>query len=295
MLRRSALFVPAGVERRYRRAAASGADLIVLDLEDAVPPDGKDHARAQIGPAREAIGRPAIVRVNAGPALLAADLAACAASGVTEILLPKVESAQDVVAARELCARHGGWQPTISILVESLAAVRGLPGLLAGAGALGSVALGLEDLSAELLLAAPGPRHGLDWLHAQLLLWAGSAGATPVGLFGDIANFTDLAEFGQATAAAWQAGYRGTYCIHPAQVPVANAAYAPAAADVRWAAEVLAAAAAAGERGEGVVAVGGRMADAPTVARAQRIIDYDQAVRGVTPALRVLGVLGPAR
>ena len=282
-LRRSALFVPAGEQRRYPRAAVAGADVIVLDLEDAVPPEGKERARDQIETAREVIGAGWFtVRVNAEPALIAADIEACAASRIDEVLLPKVGSAADVAAARQLCARHDGWQPVISILVETLAAVRDLPALLAGAGPIGSVALGMEDLAADLVLAAPGRTASgdLHWLHAQLLLWAGSAGGTPVGLLGDLGNFTDLDEFGRAAGAAWRAGYRGTYCIHPAQVPVANAAYAPDDRDLDWAAEVLSSAADARSQGRGAASVGGRMVDAPTTLRAQRIIDYDQAVRG---------------
>jgi citrate lyase subunit beta / citryl-CoA lyase len=282
VLRRSALFVPAGVERFYARASASGADVVVLDLEDAVPRDGKVQARAQIAAARRAISPPwCAVRVNSDAGLIADDIEACAAASADEVVLPKVGSARDIATARRLIARHGGWRPALSILVETLDAVRRLPSLLADAGLIASVALGMEDLSAELVLSAPGRNSAgdLGWLHAQLLLWAGTATGIPIGILGELGNFTDMDAFRDAAVAAWRSGYRGTYCIHPAQVPVANAAYAPDQQDVQWAAEVIGSAAEAGRLGRGSATVNGRMVDAPSVRRAQRIMDYDEAAR----------------
>jgi citrate lyase subunit beta/citryl-CoA lyase len=194
-LRRSALFVPVGVERFYPRAAASGADLVVLDLEDSVPDDRKEQARAQLALARQAVqARRCAVRVNAQAVLIAGDIAACAACSADELVLPKVESVADIVAARKLIARHPGWYPALSILVESMAGVRKIPALLQHGGLIASVALGMEDLSAELLLAGPGDSAGgLHWLHGQLLVWAGGSATVPVGLFGAIGNFSDPA------------------------------------------------------------------------------------------------------
>jgi citrate lyase subunit beta/citryl-CoA lyase len=281
-LRRSALFVPVGVERFYPRAAASGADVVVLDLEDSVPDDRKDQARTQLALARQAVqARRCAVRVNAQAALIAGDIAACAACGADELVLPKVESVADIVAARKLIARHPGWYPALSILVESMAAVRKIPALLQHGGLIASVALGMEDLSAELLLAGPGRASagGLHWLHGQLLVWAGGSATVPVGLFGEIGNFSDTDEFERAATAAWRAGYRGTYCIHPAQVPIANAAYAPGRADVAWSEEVLRTAAESAQHGRGSAALAGTMIDAPTVRRARQILEYHQATQ----------------
>jgi citrate lyase subunit beta/citryl-CoA lyase len=280
-LRRSALFVPVGVERFYRKAAASGADLVVLDLEDSVPDDRKAQARAQLGLARQAVrGRRCAVRVNSHVSLVADDIAACAACGADELILPKVGSVADIVAARRLVARHPGWQPALSILVETLDAVRKIPALLQYGAPIASVTLGMEDLSAQLLLSAPGQgsADGLGWLHGQLLLWTAGTATVPVGLLGELGNFSDTAEFERAATAAWRAGYQGTYCIHPAQVPIANAAYAPGDADVAWSEAVVAAAAESGQRGRGSAAVAGAMVDAPAVRRARRILGYHEAV-----------------
>jgi citrate lyase subunit beta/citryl-CoA lyase len=101
----------------------------------------------------------------------------------------------------------------------------------------------------------------------------------PLGLIGELGNFTDLELFRRATVTAWRSGYRGTYCIHPAQVAIANDAYAPSEEDVRWAREVMIRGAEAYHRGRGSAAVGGRMIDAPTIQRAQRIVAYHDAVQ----------------
>jgi citrate lyase subunit beta/citryl-CoA lyase len=280
-LRRSALFVPVGISRFYARAAASGADAIVLDLEDAVPPDGKLQARAGLQAARQAVqARRCVTRVNADPELMAGDIEACAASEVDEVLLPKVESVADVEWARRLIARHDGWRPALSILVETMEGVRGLAALISEGGPIASVALGLEDLAALLVLAAPGRAEpdDLRWLHAELLLHTVATSVVPLGLIGELGNFTDMEVFRQAAVTAWRSGYRGTYCIHPAQVVIANEAYAPEDEDVRWAREVMIRAAEAYLQGRGSTAVGGRMVDAPTIQRAQRIVEYHDAV-----------------
>jgi citrate lyase subunit beta / citryl-CoA lyase len=283
-LRRSALFVPAGVDRFYASAAASGADVIVLDLEDSVPQEGKARARGELRTARQAVrARRLAVRVNADAGLIADDIAACAACRADELLLPKVGAAEEIMAARRMIARHPGWRPAVSILVETLDALRQLPALLRQGGPLASAALGMEDLSAELLLSAPGRTSADDlrWVHGQFLLWTAESGCTPIGILGELANFADTGEFRRATRAAWRAGYRGTYCIHPAQVAIANASYAPDRDDLQWAENVLQTAAEADQQGRGSAAMAGAMVDAPIVRRARRIIDYDEAVQAL--------------
>ena len=280
-LRRSTLFVPVGTVRYYAKAAASGADAVVLDLEDAVAPARKLQARSELGAARAAVAaRWCAVRVNADRDLLADDIEASATAGVDEVLIPKVESVGDVDVVRKLIARHPPWLPALSILVETMAGVRRLPELLDGGKPITSVSLGMEDLAAELLVAAPGHSRpdDLRWLHGELLVHTAGTSVTPLGLIGELGNFTDLETFRDATRAAWRTGYRGTYCIHPAQIPIANEVYAPDDEDVVWAAEVVRRADDAYRNGRGVAAVGGRMVDAPTIRRAHRIIEYHGAV-----------------
>lgn len=284
MLRRSALFVPAGEERFYRSASRTDADVIVFDLEDSIRPGDKASARGGLRAARERVQpRYSVVRVNSEPELLLEDLQACAHAEVDEVLLPKVESAQAVARLGDIIDRIEGWEPAVSVLVESLVGIRGLPDLLGAGVPLATVALGLEDLSAELSLCAPSRADIADlaWVHGHLLLWAASSGAQPLGIMGDIANFSDLGLFEASASAAWRGGYRGTYCIHPSQIPIANRAYAPDDEDVRWAQQV---AEQASSVGKGSFQIDGRMIDAPTAQRAQRILEYAAEVRASSRA-----------
>ena len=272
---RSLLFVPAHVPRYLASAAQSAADAVVLDLEDSVPADRKGDARNGLAAAARTLPATTevIVRVNAADGLFDTDLAACAAGGIGHVLLPKVSGPADVAVFRQALGRLG-YAPQISILVESCAGVTRISQILDAARPLRSVALGVEDLRQELEIFAPGTgvtSPALLWAHGALVISATGAGVTPLGILGSISEFSDLAGLSRDATAAWQMGYRGSYCIHPAQVAVLNAAYAPTPEDTQWAAEVLSAAWEGEAAGRGAVAVRGRMVDAPLVDRAARI------------------------
>jgi citrate lyase subunit beta/citryl-CoA lyase len=272
---RSLLFVPAHVRQYLAKAAQSAADAVVLDLEDSVPADRKDEARDGLAAAARTLPATTevIVRVNAADGLFDRDLAACAAGGIRHVLLPKVNGPADVAILRQALGRLG-YAPEISILVESCAGVTKIGQILDAAGPLRSVALGVEDLRQELETFAPGSEGSspsLMWAHGALVISATGAGVTPLGILGSLSEFSDLARLSRDAAAAWQMGYRGSYCSHPAQVAVLNAAYAPSAEDAQWAAEVLSAAREGEAAGRGAVAVRGQMVDAPLVDRAARI------------------------
>lgn len=298
-LQRSLLFVPATATRFFARARTSGADAIVLDLEDSIPMADKAAARTALTEAVAELsgGPPLRVRINTDAALLEADVAVCARLGLTDVVVPKVESPEDVIAVRGRFQECSSTEPRLHLLVESCRGLQALERIAKDSGPLGSIAIGLEDLSAELVLAAPSSAAPDDllWAHGRLLVTATATAIPPIGLIGEIGNFRDLERFDGACRRAWRMGYRGTYCIHPDQVAVANDAYAPGRDDVAWATEVIEAYRAGEGSGRGAVAVRGAMADAPTAARAARIVEYYDAVeaersrrsstrRGVLPA-----------
>jgi citrate lyase subunit beta/citryl-CoA lyase len=273
---RSLLFVPAHSERYVASAATAGADAVVLDLEDSVPGTHKDPARAALAAARAtlAASTDVRVRVNSSNDSCRPDLAACASAGIASIVIPKVDSYQDMERVHRLLDELE-YRPEVGILIESCRGVLNLREILDAAGPLQSVALGAEDLRQELEPFAPDDQTSptLLWAHSTLVAAATAAGVTAIGLIGSIAEFSQLDVLGQGAAAAWRMGYRGSYCIHPRQVPVLNAAYSPSKHDVAWAIEVTGTAATKSEIGQGAFSVDGRMVDAPLVARAERILE----------------------
>ncbi|NBA97440.1 CoA ester lyase [Pseudomonas sp. R5(2019)] len=261
---RSALFVPATRPERIPKALASGADRVIVDLEDAVEERLKEQARANLE--RFLTEHPearVLVRVNA-PEHWAhpADLALCQRHpGVTGILLPKAETAAQVLSA------HTTGKPLWPIIesarglaaLGSIAAARGVERLL-----FGSLDLGLDlnlrngSQAAEQVL---GQARYAVLLHTRV---AGLAAA----LDGVFPGIQDTAGLRESVAFARDMGFGGALCIHPSQVAVINAALQPSPEELAWARRILDAAAS----GEGVFVLDGQMVDAPVIGRAQSII-----------------------
>jgi len=276
MLYRSWLFVPGDSARKIARAAGSGADALILDLEDAVAPDAKPAARALVA---EALAQPApmprFVRVNALPTgLAAADVAAVARAGPAGWLLPKCEGADDITALAGLIDAAGG-DPAAPILALATETARGVMNLMRSDWShprLGGLTWGAEDLAADLGASAnrgpDGSYLGPFRLARDLtLLAARDAGVAAVdSVFTDIADPAGLAaEAGLAAAL----GFDGKMAIHPAQIPVIHQALTPDPAQLDWARRVLAALDAAGS---GVARLDGRMLDRPHRLQAERLL-----------------------
>lgn len=261
-------------------AASCGADAVVIDLEDSVPLGEKGRARANLAEVRQVIGATAdvLVRINSVPELRELDLQACADAGIPGVLAPKINDARAISELHAALA-HIDYSPRLSILVESCAGVTRLVEILDAAGPLQTVALGVEDLRQELELAAPGSSAdtpSLLWAHGALVVAAVAAGITPLGILGTLGELSDLNQLAANGRAAWQMGYRGSYCIHPKQVPILNAEYTPDLEDVAWAQRVTAAAAVHEPAGQGAFTVDGNMIDAPLIERAARILQLHE-------------------
>lgn len=272
---RSSLFVPAHLTGRHRSAADSGADAVVLDLEDSVPIELKAAGRSGVHSAVASIGAelPLIVRVNSEPDLLREDLITCAEADIPDVLLPKVSGVDDVLSARRVL-REIGYEPRLAVLIESCAGVIIAAAILDAGAPIRSVALGVEDLRGELELYAPqraDDSWSLLWAHGALVVTAIGSGVVPLGILGSLGEFHDLDLVMAGARGAWLMGYRGSYCIHPRQVPVLNAAYSPSAADLAWADEVAASARREQQSGRGAFGLGGQMIDAAHVRRAKAI------------------------
>ncbi|MFY7959658.1 MAG: HpcH/HpaI aldolase/citrate lyase family protein [Elsteraceae bacterium] len=275
---RSLLFIPATSERFVASAAKRGADAIILDLEDSIALDAKAAARAALAvhvPRLAGEGVTVFVRVNGGD-LAAGDIAAAAMPGVTAILIPKIESAaalrdaQRALNAAESANGLARCAIGVIALLEGPNAVLDARAIAAVGGGLIGLGFGSEDFA-----AAMGVRPTLDSLlvPAQMVAMAArGAGLQSFGLPGSIAGFQDLEELAALAAKARAIGFTGAVCIHPAQVPILNAAFSPSAEERAWAEAVVEAFDAALARGEAAVAVQGRMVDPPVYDQAKRLL-----------------------
>jgi len=275
---RSLLFIPATADRFVASAAKRGADAIILDLEDSIALEAKSAARAALAvhvPRLVGDGVTVFVRINGG-ALAAADLAAAAQPGVTAIMVPKIESPGaliDAQAALAAAEQEKGLIPGgigVIALLEGPNAVLDARSIAAVGGSLIGLGFGSEDFA-----AAMGVRPSLESLMipAQMVAMAArGAGVQSFGLPGSIAGFQDLDELAALAAKARAIGFTGAVCIHPAQVPILNAAFSPSADECAWAQAVIDAFEAALSRGEAAVAVAGRMVDPPVYDQAKRLL-----------------------
>jgi citrate lyase subunit beta / citryl-CoA lyase len=266
---RSYLFVPGDRPERFAKALASGADAIVLDLEDAVAPPAKDAARAAVAQAVAATdaGR-FVVRINAeDTAWFDADLRMLAAAGARAVMLPKAERVQTAARLRAVCP-----QIAVLALIESARGVIAAEALAAAPGVVRLVFGTLDyalDLDLEVTAAAPFGQAGLDAAASRIAI-ASRAGGLAAPVAGVTAAVDDEAALLADWARARAHGYGAKLCIHPRQVAPLHAALAPSAADLAWAGRVLAAAdAAAGA----AVQVDGRMVDKPVIERARRLLE----------------------
>jgi citrate lyase subunit beta/citryl-CoA lyase len=263
-LPRSYLFVPGNRPERFEKALASGADAVIVDLEDAVPPEGKEQARAAV--ARWLVAeRPVTVRINApGTAWFGEDLALCALAGVAGVMVPKAERVADLQRIATVAVGRA-LLPLIETAVgfenaRTLARAEGVQRLVFG------------SIDFQLDLGIRGDDELLVF-RSQLVLISRLAGvASPVD--GVSTSIDDLEQLERDTARARRLGFGAKLCIHPHQVETVNSGFVPTEHELAWARRVLDAAA---QAGGAAVALDGKMIDRPVILRAQAIVDEVQA------------------
>jgi citrate lyase subunit beta/citryl-CoA lyase len=254
------LFVPGDRPERFAKAAASGADAVILDLEDAVAPADKAGARARLA-AHGVDGVLVVIRINArSTAEFSADLAALRGLRFDAVMLPKAETAEDVAAV------HAGLGGNISViaLVESAAGIDGLATLLRAPGVV-QAAFGSLDFALDL--GCSPSWEALLLARSQLVLQSKLAGLPPP-LDGVTTSLDDAALTEADARRAAEMGYGGKLLIHPKQVAPVRRAFLPDERTLAWARRVLEASGAAG-----AVRVDGAMVDRPLLERARRILD----------------------
>ncbi|MEV0248666.1 CoA ester lyase [Nocardia sp. NPDC050712] len=268
---RSALYVPGNRPELFGKALAGPADVVLLDLEDAVPLRDKHSARAEVAAWLRTVVRPLKpIWVRVDPAELAADIAAVALPAITAVCLPKTESAQQVRAAGALLEKYENRPGAIGIcaLLESARAILAAPEI-AAAPRVARLQIGEADLRAELGITAGPAELELLAVRSQVVLASAAAGiAAPLAPVRT--DFRALEALRESTEALRRLGFRGRACIHPAQLPVVNEVFTPSAADVARARALVR----HFESADGGVVLDaqGRMVDLAVIKQARRVL-----------------------
>ena len=276
---RSLLFIPAVAEHFVAKAHTRGADVIILDLEDSIPPSEKEAARAALPGAAKTIaahGQEICVRINRPLELAVPDVAAAIMPEVSTLMLPKVMGPEhitllsEVVAAREAALGMRIGHTRFIGVVETPDALPALHAIAMADPRMAALGVGSEDLSTELA-AVPGA----DSLYVYGMMAVAAARAArilPLGSIGVFADFSDLDAYRASLRRSRALGFGCAACIHPAQVAVVNEEYGPALAEVERARRLIAAFDLALAEGKGAVAFEGAMIDLPVVERARRLL-----------------------
>ena len=278
------LFVPASRPERIAKALTSGADAVIVDLEDAVAPQDKEAARSALlgafGQLRVAERARVLVRINAhGTPWFDGDLQALAqlvAQGAAGVVLPKAEAAD----AMALLLPALGTQGLLVPIIESVAGLHAIDAIARAPRVL-RLAFGHLDFQVDAGMACAEDETELVPVRLAVVLAARRA-QLPAPIDGVTVNTQDAAVVQADAARALRGGFGGKLSIHPMQVAPINAAFAPTDAQLQRAQQVLAAAEAA--QG-GVCVVDGRMVDAPVIALAHKTLQrHQQAQRRLQSA-----------
>lgn len=266
----TALFVPADRPDRYAKAAAAGADIVIIDLEDAVASTAKKPALAALKAAlAPEAGQPvrALVRVNGiGTDTHEAEVAALVElaqhpdSGLLGVVLPKVEDADQVAGlARQL--RGTGAPIAVVALIESAIGVLNAATIARAAGVT-RLALGAIDLTVDVDAEVDSPI--VTQAMTQLVLASRAARiAAPLASPSTAINDADTVRV--AAGQARRCGFSGMLCIHPSQIAPVRAALLPSNEQVAWARRVV-------DAGDGAVQIDGQMIDKPVIDKARLIL-----------------------
>jgi citrate lyase subunit beta/citryl-CoA lyase len=281
---RSLLFVPGNNPAMVQNAGVFGSDIVILDLEDAVAPPEKDAARLLVAEALRAVDYGAtgiVVRINTLDTGGLDDIAAVVPFAPAALLVPKVQSAAGVNEVAEkiaACEASGKAEIKIIALIETPRGLAEAYNIANSQRRLIALAFGAEDYTAAV--GAKRTREGIEILAARSAIINAAAAAGVVALDTPYTDVNDEAGLVTDVSLARQLGFKGKLAIHPRQVDVIHAGFNPSLVEIRWAERVLAVIRQAKEEGSGVVALDGKMIDAPIVLRAQQVLNLAKLVEG---------------
>ncbi len=273
----SRLYLPGNIPSMMLNAGLHSPDGIILDLEDSVAPAKKNEARILVRNALRQVnfyGAERMVRINQGERGFD-DLKCVLPHNVHLILVPKCESAEylqelskhaDGILAENNIKQELFFMP----IIESAMGVEKAYQIASAVKNVVAIAIGLEDYTADL--GVERTNEGRESLYARLRLVnaARAAGVQPIdSVFSDVSDMEALQETAKISKSI---GFEGMGCIHPRQIKIIKASFAPGIDEIKKASEIVQAFLEAEEKGLGVVSVGSKMIDPPVVARARRII-----------------------
>ncbi|MET8901758.1 CoA ester lyase [Streptomyces sp. NPDC004538] len=257
---RSLLFVPGHRPDRFAKAVSADADVVIIDLEDAVAPQDKDMARANVA-AWLSEGNGAVVRINApGTQWCDADLETATRYGAP-VMVPKSE---DPSVLADIACRTAG-KCLLLPLVETAAGVERAADVCTTAGAV-RAAFGNVDFSSQLGIAHDD-HLALTYARSRLVSASAAAGLCPP-VDGVTTSVKDMDVLSADVEHARRLGFTGKLCIHPSQIAPVASRFAPSESEQHWARTVVTA-------GDSVTMVGGQMVDKPLLQRARRILAAD--------------------
>lgn len=290
--RRSVLSVPGHVEKMHRKAAASAADAVMLDLEDSVPVDEKEAARQQVVRSAREIdwrGKTLTFRCNALDTPFGyrdlLEVLEAAGDRIDAVVIPKIDHPGDVHFVHRLMAgieiRFAGRKPVgIEASVETASGLAQVREIAAASDRLVSLVFGIADFQASIgarLVSISGhgeaeedlyPGHRWHFAMSRMVMAARAAGLCVIDA--PYGHFRDLSGLRRWAAVAAALGFDGKWAIHPDQIDIINEVFSPSAEEIDRARRILEAFESAASRGRGAVSVDGRMVDGATVRLARR-------------------------
>jgi citrate lyase subunit beta/citryl-CoA lyase len=279
---RSWMFVPGHIAKMLQKASVLATDAVMLDIEDGVLPAFKAQAReviAQEVPKMAQTGQVRFVRVNAvHQDEFRRDLAAMAGLPIAGLVLPKVESREDVlraVTALETVEQERRIESPLALVaaIESARGVLGAAEIAAASPRIVALMLGAEDFARDIGLPAQRVAEAHELLYTRSALVLAATAARVQSIDQVWPNLADADGLRRDADQARRLGFTGKAIIHPSQVEPVNAAFSPSAADIDFARRVIAAFDEAEVRGLGAVAFGGQLLDKPIVDRARAVLN----------------------
>jgi citrate lyase subunit beta/citryl-CoA lyase len=276
------LFIPGNNPGMLQNGGVFGADSVILDLEDAVAPQEKDAARLLVAHALKTVeygSSEKVVRINPLDSFGAEDIKAIVPCQPDALLVPKVESVQDMeeVTALVAAAESKGQQPVALIaLLETPQGIAQAYQIAQTKGRLAALALGAEDYTAGL--GATRTKEGREIFTARTLVINAAAAAGIQSLDTPFTDANDEVGLHQDTLTGKELGFKGKLAINPRQIDVIHSVFNPTLATIEWAQQVIEAIRKAESEGSGVASLHGKMVDAPIVARAESILKLAQFI-----------------